>query len=55
MFGRRSAHHGRPFLRALTAAVLAATALIAAANTGPARATDTAPATPAAQEQAADR
>ncbi|MCX4763551.1 hypothetical protein OG562_21810 [Streptomyces sp. NBC_01275] len=51
---RTSAPYGRPslrYVRAVAAAVLAAAALIAAANAGPAKATDTAPASPTAQHQ----
>ncbi|GAB7103138.1 hypothetical protein JCM4814A_14520 [Streptomyces phaeofaciens JCM 4814] len=53
MPGPPSARSGRPstpFVRALTAAVLATAALVIAANTGPAPATETSPATPAVQQ-----
>ncbi|MDR6979750.1 hypothetical protein J2X68_006487 [Streptomyces sp. 3330] len=47
MPGRTSARPSAPFVRAVAAAVLAVTALITAANAGPARATDDAgPASP---------
>ncbi|MER6953638.1 hypothetical protein [Streptomyces sp. NPDC000618] len=41
---RPSARPSAPYVRAVAAALLAVTALITAANAGPARATDSAPA-----------
>ncbi|MGW2909644.1 hypothetical protein ACWC9X_04205 [Streptomyces asoensis] len=49
MPGRTSARPSAPFARAVAAAVLAVTALITAANAGPARATDADPAPPTAR------
>ncbi|MEV5316665.1 hypothetical protein AB0K92_03140 [Streptomyces sp. NPDC052687] len=58
MPGRPIAHPGRPSTRcarALAAAVLAVTALVAAANTGPARATEPACGTAAERTAASAR
>ncbi|MFF1441055.1 hypothetical protein [Streptomyces sp. NPDC058295] len=55
MPGRPSARPFAPYVRAVAAAVLTVTALITAANAGPARATDAGPASPAARHETAER
>ncbi|MFH9550823.1 hypothetical protein [Streptomyces sp. NPDC017435] len=55
MSGRTSARPSTPIARAVAAAVLAVTALITAANAGPAGAVDTTPASRPAHHDTADR
>ncbi|MET8163917.1 hypothetical protein ACFU6S_27190 [Streptomyces sp. NPDC057456] len=55
MPGRTSARPSTPYVRAVAAAVLAVTALITAANAGPARATDAGPTSPPARHETAER
>ncbi|MGW2048777.1 hypothetical protein ACWCPF_26880 [Streptomyces sp. NPDC001858] len=55
MPGRTAARPSAPYVRAVAAALLAVTALITAANAGPARATATDDPTPASHQPAERR